>query len=86
MSDAKGALGLLTEVPAARRLLGGTGHDAGWLRDELKSREVRACIPARRKRKRPAPRNRKHYKKPRRIENALARLKDWRGLATPDTR
>ena len=85
MSDAKGAWGLLTEGPAAKRLLGGPGHDADWLRDELKSRGVRACIPARRKRKRPASHNRK-LNKPRRIEKALARLKDWRGLATPCTR
>ena len=85
MSDAKGALVLLAELPPTKRLLGDKGYDADWLRDELKSRGVRACIPARRKRKRPASHNRK-LNKPRRIEKALARLKDWRGLATPCTR
>ena len=86
MSDAKGALVLLAELPSAKRLLGDKGYDADWLRDELKSRSVRACIPARRKRKRPATHNRKLYKKRCRIENAFARLKDWRGIATRYTR
>jgi len=86
MSDAKGALVLLAELPPAKRLLGDKGYDADWLRDELKSRGVWACIPARRNRKRPATHNRTLYKKRCRIENAFARLKDWRSSATRYTR
>jgi transposase len=81
MSDAKGALVLLVEMPRAKRLIGDKGYDADWLRDELKARGVRVCIPARNGRKRPASHNRKLYKKRCRIENAFARLKDWRGIA-----
>ena len=86
MSDAKGALVLLAKLPPAKRLLGDKGYDADWLRDELKARGVRACIPARSGRNRPATHNRKLYKKRCRIENAFARLKDWRALATRYTR
>jgi transposase len=86
MSDAKGALVLLAEMPRAKRLLGDKGYDADWLRDKLKARGVRVCIPARSRRKRPASHNRKLYTKRCRIENAFARLKDWRGIAMRYTR
>jgi transposase len=86
MSDAKGVLVLLASLPAAKRLLGDKGYNADWLREELKSRGLRVCIPARSGRKRPAGHNRKLYKKRCRIENAFARLKDWRGIATRCTR
>ncbi len=32
MSDARGALVLLAELPAAKRILGDRGYDADWLR------------------------------------------------------
>jgi transposase len=86
MSAAKGAFVLLAEMPSAKRLLGDKGYDADWLRDELKARGVRVCSPARSKRKRPATHNRKLSKKRCRIENAFARLKDWRGIAMRTTR
>jgi transposase len=86
MSDAKGALVLLAEMPRAKRLLGDKGYDADWLRNELKARGIRAGIPARSRRKRPATHDRRLYKKRCRIENAFARLKDWRGIATRYTR
>ena len=79
-SDAKGALVLLAEMPPAKRLLGDKGYDADWLRDELKARGVRVCIPARSGRNRPATHNRKLYKK------ALPdreRLRPPEGLARP---
>ena len=86
MSDAKGAMVLLAELPRAKRLLGDKGYDADWLRDELKARGFRVCIPARSKRRRPASHNRRLYRKRCRIENAFARLKDWRSIATRYTR
>ena len=76
MSDAKGALVLLAELPPAKRVLGDKGYDADWLRNELKARGLRVCIPARSNRRCPATHNRKLYKKRCRIENAFARLKD----------
>ena len=86
MSDAKGALVLLAEMPPAKRLVGDKGYDADWLRDELKAQGIRVCIPARSGRNRPATHNRKLYKKRCRIEIAFARLKDWRGIAMRYTR
>lgn len=85
MSDVRGALVLLAELPAAKRILGDKGYDADWLREELKGRDLRICIPARRRRRRPASHNQRLYKR-HQIENAFARLKDWRGIATRYTR
>ena len=86
MSDARGALVLLADLPAAKRILGDRGYDADWLREKLKARGLRICIPARRGRRRPASHNKRLYKKRCRIENAFARLKDWRGIAMRYTR
>jgi transposase len=86
MSDARGALVLLADLPQAKRLLGDRGYDADWLRDELRARGVRICIPARRGRRHPASHNKRLYRKRCRIENAFARLKDWRSIATRYTR
>ena len=82
ISDARGAIVLLADLPAAKRILGDRGYDADWLREELKGRGLRICIPARRGRRRPASHNKKRC----RIENAFARLKDWRAIATRNTR
>ena len=49
-------------------------------------RGIRICIPGRRGRLHPARHNRRLYKKRCRIENAFARLKDWRGVAMRYTR
>jgi transposase len=86
MSDAKGALVLLGQLPPAKRLLGDKGYDADWLRDELKAKGLRVCIPGRRGRLHPARHNKRLYRKRCRIENAFARLKDWRAIAMRYTR
>ncbi len=81
MSDARGALVLLASLLIAKRLLGDKGYNADWLRDELKSGGLRVCIPGRRGRLHPSKHNRRLCKKRCRIENASAKLKDWRGIA-----
>ena len=86
MSDAKGALVLLPQLPPAKRLLGDKGYDADWLRDKLTAKGLRVCIPGRRGRLHPGRHSRRLYKKRCRIENAFARLKDWRGIAMRYTR
>ena len=63
MSDAKGALVLLADLPPAERLLDDKGYDADSLRDELKARRVLVCIPARRKRRRPSIHDHRLYNK-----------------------
>ena len=82
MSDAKGALALLSALPSAKVLLGDKGYDADWFREALAARGTKACIPARRGRKHPAKHDVKLYRKRHRIENHFARLKDWRRIAT----
>ncbi len=45
MSDDRGALVVLAELPPAKRRLGDKGSDADRLRGELKSRGFPACLP-----------------------------------------
>lgn len=82
MGDAKGALALPSNLPPARMLWADKGHDADWFRETLEDKGIAACMSARRGRKKPASHNRKLYKQRHRIGNLLARLKDWRRIAT----
>ena len=59
MSDAKGALALLNDLPLARMLLADKGYDADWFRHALEDRGIAACIPARRGRRNAASHDRK---------------------------
>ena len=63
ISDARGALVLLAKMPCAKRLIGDKGHDADWLRDELKARNIRVCVPAHSGRTRPASHSHRLYGK-----------------------
>ena len=82
MSDAKGALALLRDLPPASTLLADKGYDADWFRQALNDKGIAACIPARRGRRNPASHDPKLYRQRHRIENLFARLKDWRRIAT----
>lgn len=81
-SDYLGARALLASLPKASTLIGDRGYDAGWLRDALDERGIAACIPSKTSRKIPIPHDRLLYRQRHRIENAFARLKDWRRIAT----
>ena len=54
---------LLAKMPCAKRLIGDTGDDADWLRDELKARNIRVCIPAHSGRNRLAGHSHRLYRK-----------------------
>jgi transposase len=82
MSDAKGTLALLGNLPPAKMLLGDKGYDADCFRDALAERGTEACIPARRERRDPVDHDASLYRKRHRVENLFARLKDWRRVAT----
>lgn len=82
MSDAKGALVLLDDLPSVSTLLADKGYDADWFRQTLEDKRIAACIPTRRGRRSPACHDRKLYKQRHRIENLFARFKDWRRIAT----
>lgn len=82
MADSRGALVLLRYLPTAKHFLGDKAYNADWLRDGLRQRGIRPCIPPCKKRKKPASYNKCLCRKRYRIENAFGRLKDWRGIAT----
>ena len=81
-SDYISARALLPSLPAARTLLADRGYDADWLRNALIERDIQPCILSRKYRKSPIPHDAEFYKQRHRIENSVARLKDWRRIAT----
>ena len=81
-SDYIGARALLSSLPTAKTLLADRGYDADWFRNALIERDILPCIPSRRCRKVPIPHDTVLYKQRHRIENAFARLKDWRSIHT----
>ena len=81
-SDYIGARALLSSLPSARVLLADRGYDADWFRNALIERDIQPCIPSRKCRKVPIPHDTVLYRQRHRIENAFARLKDWRRIAT----
>ncbi|CUX79340.1 transposase, IS4 family [Roseibaca calidilacus] len=82
VSDYTGAAALLRELPEADWLLADRGYDADWFRDALKDKEIKPCIPGRKKRKTPVKYDKRRYKRRNRIEIMFGRLKDWRRIAT----
>tara|TARA_Y100001001_G_scaffold96097_2_gene93983 strand:- start:158 stop:310 length:153 start_codon:yes stop_codon:yes gene_type:complete len=44
---------VLSGLPKVKWLLGDRGYEADWFREALQDKGVRACIPARKKRKTP---------------------------------
>ena len=81
-SDYVGARALLSSLPTAKVLLADRGYDADWFREALADRGIQPCIPSRHGRTSPAQHDPKLYRQRHRIENAFARLKDWRRIAT----
>ena len=81
-SDCNGARALLSSLPPARVLLADWGHDADWFRNALTERDTQPCIPSRRCREVPISHDDVLYRQRHKIENAFARLKDWRRIAT----
>ena len=57
-------------------------HDARWFREALEDKGIRACIPGRKSRAKPARFDKRRYKRRNRIEIMFGRLKDWRRVAT----
>jgi len=82
VSDYTGAAALLRELPEADWLIADRGYDADWFRDALKDKEIKPCIPGRKKRKSPVKYDKRRYKRRNRIEIMFGRLKDWRRIAT----
>jgi transposase len=74
---------LVEELAAGTRcLIGDTGYDADWLRQELLLRGVLPVIPPHPVRQEPAPLDRELYRLRNRVERLVNRLKQFRVVAT----
>ena len=82
VSDYIGARALVSGLPKVKWLLGDRGYDADWFREALQDKQIRPCIPGRKKRKTPVRYDKRRYKRRNRIEIMFGRLKDWRRVAT----
>ena len=82
MSDYKGAEALTDHLPHAKALLADRGYDATGFRDALKNKGIEPCIPSKRNRKISVEYDKTLYKKRHKVENMVAKLKDWRRIAT----
>ena len=78
VSDYIGARALVSSLPKVDWLLGDRGYDADWFRDALEDKEIRACIPSRKQRKKTVRYDRRRYERRNRFEIMFGRLKDWR--------
>ena len=82
VSDYIGARALLSSLPDVDWPLGDRGYDAAWLREALKDKGIRACIPGRKQCKKNVKNETRRYKRRNRIEIMFGRLKDWQRVAT----
>ncbi len=82
VSDYTGAAALPGSLPKADWISADRGYDADWLRDALKDKGMKVCIPGRKTRRNPVRYDRRRYKRRNRIEIMFGRLKDWRRVAT----
>ncbi len=82
VSDYIGARALVSSLPKVDWLPGDRGYDADWLRETLKDKGIRACIPGRKQSKTTVLYDTRRYKCRNRIEIMFGRLEDWRRVAT----
>ena len=76
---------LLDSLPKARWLRASRGYDANQLRDALKYKGIKPCIPGRKSRGKPIKpikHDKRRCKCSNGIETMFGRLKDWRRIAT----
>ena len=62
-------------------LIGDRGYDSNKIRNGLEERGIQPCIPGRRNRKTEIEYDKELYKTRHRIENAFAKLRDWRHIS-----
>jgi len=82
VADIRGAVALLTSVPAPKQLVGDKGYDADHLRGWLGSRGTTPVIPNKTNRKNIHPFDAVIYNTRNAIERMFCRLKDFRRIAT----
>lgn len=81
VSACRGAATVLPALPEADVPIADKGHDSFPFREALKDLRIEPCIPGRRNRKFPIPRDAVRYKQRNRIGRLFGRLKGWRRIA-----
>ena len=81
VSDYDGFRELFKIMPPVTHLVADCGCDADWIRNDLEKMKIQPCIRGRRSRNRKIDFDEDLYKTRHRIENAFAKLKDWRQVA-----
>ena len=82
VSDHVGARALRGRLPAVDWLIADRGYDADRVRDALRDKGIRPCIPGRKPRDEPVRHDKRRCRRRDRIEIMSGRLKDWRRVAT----
>jgi transposase len=82
VSDYTGAAALLSSLPGAEWLIADRGYDTDWLREALRGKGVRPCIPCRKSRGKAVGYDKLRNGRRKRIETIFSRLKDLRRIAT----
>lgn len=82
LADISMAHELIHRAGPFRKLLADKGYDADHLRKRLAEQQAEAVIPARSRRKHPAPHDKVAYRQRNTVERLWARLKDYRRVAT----
>ena len=72
VSDYIGALALLSSLSNVEWLLGDRGYDADWFRETLEDKEIRACMPGRKQRKKTVKYDKRRCTRHNRIEIMFA--------------
>lgn len=65
--DHIGARALMSSLPKEKWLLGDHEYDADWLREALKDKEIRACIPCRKQGRKTVKYDKCQYKRRNRL-------------------
>ncbi len=73
---------LVNDMPVARHLLADKGYDADWFRQALEEKGLPPCIPPKKSHRQVIDYDAVLYRQRHKIENMVARLKDWRRIAT----
>jgi len=82
MSDYKGASLIFGALPPAKALIADRGYDSASFRQALAAEGIEPCIPSSRSRKIPYAYDKALHRQRHKGENLLAKLKDWRRIAT----
>jgi len=83
INDCSAAPGLITRLPDTKAIVADKGYDSGWIREQITKKGARAVIPGKRNSlKGNADMDWGLYRYRHLVENAIARLKHYRAVAS----